>query len=45
MLLLRDLFDAARLGLRVGLRAARGHLNTMRWLRSGGNPDNEPVSF
>ena len=36
-----DFFDA----IRVGIHAAREHLNTMRWLRSGRCPDLEPPNF
>lgn len=38
---LRDFIDA----IRIGIHAARQHLHTMRWLRAGGCPDNDPPSF
>lgn len=38
---LRDIIDA----IKVGWRAALDHWHTMRWLRSGGCPDDLPASF
>lgn len=38
---LHDILEA----IRAGIHAAREHLRSMRWLRSGGNPDTEPHIF